>query len=103
MDHLYIRHTVGGRLFYDSKLHGSGYTMETKGRCTVFTLLELDEAIAAGILQFREELNLFLVSDGEHQRKSWFYPSRGELEYGPALRTLRIHADVRHDYSVDQR
>lgn len=100
MDHLYIRHAVGGRLFYDSKKHGSGYTMESAEGCTVFTLNQLDEAIAAALTEHRDELNMFLVAEGQTGRKTWFYPSQGQVEYDSASRELRIHADVRHDYNT---
>jgi hypothetical protein len=101
MDHLYIRHAVGGRLFYDSKRSGATYEMAvTADGCTVFSLHGIEQAAAAAILDHCEELNLFLVPEGQTERKSWFYPSGGQVTYDADQGLLRIYADIRHDYTV---
>lgn len=100
MSHLYIRHTVGGRLFLDSILHNLDYNLVEVNNHWMFTIDLADESIAEQILHNQNELNIFIVSEGEISQKSWFYSQRGEVEYDKEKQKLVILADHRLDYPV---
>lgn len=98
MDYLYIRSVFGGRTICDSKRDHLEFVLERLEGGWRFTLTGLDSETAGTLEKHREELNLFLVADGDADRKSWFYSSRGLVEVDPCGGTVKILADIRHDY-----
>lgn len=100
MDHFYIRHVLGGQLFFDSKLHNKTFTIEPEDGCWIFTINELEEDSAQAMLEQRDKLNLFVVPPGDSGQKSWYYTSKGDLSYNKATQQLTIRADHRMDYSI---
>ncbi|RAP74630.1 hypothetical protein [Paenibacillus montanisoli] len=102
MDHLYIRHTVGGRLFLDSKQHELPFSITTaEGReGWKIRIREVDESIAGPLCRHHDELNIFVVADGAVDRKTWYYSTHGLVDYDAAARELVIWADGKIDYSV---
>ena len=102
MDHLYIRHTVGGRLFLDSKKHGTPFAIEPAvGReGWKISIAVADEAVAEGVCDHCDELNIFFVPDGVADRKTWYFSTHGEVAYDEADKLLVIWADGRIDYDV---
>lgn len=57
MDHPYIRHTVGGRLFLDSKKHGTPFAIApAEGREGWTIAIDVpDAALAEGVIRHRDE------------------------------------------------
>lgn len=100
MDHLYIRHTVGGTLFADSKKYNDAFTLEEGDGTWTFAIRIQDSARAEQLLAARDELNLFLVSTQDANRKSWFYTSKADVRYDAAEQLVTIVADHRTDYAV---
>ncbi|MBO7745694.1 hypothetical protein I8J29_15895 [Paenibacillus sp. MWE-103] len=102
MDHLYIRHTVGGRLFLDSKKHGLPFAIApAEGREGWTIAIDVpDAALAEGVVRHRDELNIFFVPAGSTDRKTWYFSTHGEVAYDPAAGKLVIQADGRIDYDV---
>lgn len=100
MDHLYIRHTIGGTLFADSKKYNDAFTLEEGGGVWTFTIRIEDAARAKELLAAGDELNLFLVSTEDANRKSWFYTSTADIRYNAAEQLVTIVADHRTDYPV---
>ncbi|MBM7568400.1 hypothetical protein [Paenibacillus sacheonensis] len=102
MDHLYIRHTVGGRLFLDSIKHETPFAIEpAANRDGWKIMIEIgDRAHAEGICSSRDELNIFFVPGGAADRKTWFFSTHGEVEYDVDRKQLIIWADGRIDYNV---
>lgn len=100
MDHLYIRHTVGGTLFYDSWRDGSGYELIPGEKGLLIVLHQPGPEVAARLVANRDELNIFLVPDGQTERKSWLYSSEGWIETEGDGAQVRILADTRQDYTV---
>ncbi|MBP3965422.1 hypothetical protein [Paenibacillus lignilyticus] len=102
MDHLYIRHTVGGRLFLDSKKHELPFSVApAEGREGWKLCIDaVDESIGAPICRHNDELNIFLVADGAVDQKTWYYSTHGLVEYDAAAKQLIIWADGKIDYTV---
>ncbi|QHT59084.1 hypothetical protein GXP70_03315 [Paenibacillus lycopersici] len=102
MHHLYIRHTVGGRLFLDSKKHGASFEIEpAEGRDGwKISIACPDAAVAEAVCRSRDELNIFFVPEDAPDRKTWFFSTHGEVEYDGPGKPLVIWADGRIDYNV---
>lgn len=100
MDHLYIRHTLGGTLFYDSKRDGNGYELIRQENGWLILLNQVQQSVAEQIMANQEELNIFLVPEGQSEQKSWLYSSEGKAELCGSGGQVRIWADVRQDYTV---
>ncbi|TSI11047.1 hypothetical protein [Lysinibacillus sp. BW-2-10] len=71
---LYIRHTVGSRLFFET----TEYNINQLGNGWGISFL-IDKESADTLIKFRNELNIFHV-EGDHQ-KTWYYSSEGKLEF----------------------
>lgn len=90
---LYIRHTVGSRLFYETD---------------VYEILPIDEGwevsfivdkpIAETLLKFKDELNIFHVQ--EDHEKTWFYSSEGNVNYIEDENKMVILVDHKTVYPV---
>lgn len=100
MHHMYIRHTVGGRLFLDTKLHQTRYEIVEKDGCWQFHIHLSDENLANDILKHRDELNIFEVTEGQTHQKTWYYTRDGSVEYDQASKRLTIYANSKMDYPV---
>lgn len=102
MDHLYIRHTVGGRLFLDSKKHEVSFaiTPASDSEGWRLTIDLADSAIAEDICRHNDELNIFVIENGAVDKKTWYYSTHGLVDYNNSDATLTIHADGKIDYNV---
>jgi hypothetical protein len=100
MDHLYIRHTLGGTLFYDSKQDGNGYELEFVEGNWIFKLSSVAPTAVQELLAHSGELNIFLVAEGQTAHKSWLYSTEGRVEADAASGLVLVYADVRQDYTV---
>lgn len=101
MNHMYIRHAVGSKLLLDSKAHIASYEIESEGTSSwKFVIHITDEQAAEQVMQHREEINLFVVDSSNPQHKTWYYSSKGTVEYDKTNRLLIIVADAKLDYSV---
>jgi hypothetical protein len=98
MNHMYIRHTLGGRLFLDSEKHHAPYSINHVNDQWIFTIKLGDKNIAEEILQHRNELNIFMIGEKPNQ-KSWFYSKDGTVNFDELNSTLTIVADIRMDYT----
>ncbi|BBH22908.1 hypothetical protein Back11_42530 [Paenibacillus baekrokdamisoli] len=101
MDHMYIRHSVGSTLFFDSKKHAGTYALEEINDTShIFTIHEADEALAKLLIENREELNLFVVPNGNPHKKTWYYSTDGLIEYDKAAQQFIIRTDRKLGYDV---
>jgi hypothetical protein len=100
MDHMYIRHTVGGTLFLDTKKHNLTYELTGSDGKWTFTVPAVEEPIADALLKNKDELNLFVAPENDPGRKAWYYTSSGDIHYDRTSKMLTIVADVKFDYSV---
>ena len=100
MNHMYIRHTVGGRLFLDTKLHQTSYKVIPQAHCWEFQIDVSDEKLANDILQHRDELNIFEIVEGQSNQKTWYYTRDGSVQYDQAKNLLTIYADSKIEYPV---
>ncbi|MER2121933.1 MAG: hypothetical protein ABS935_16810 [Solibacillus sp.] len=92
---LYVRHTVGSRLFcetteYEIKLVENSWEISFKtNKETVNTLLK-----------FRDELNIFYVEEDNQNQKTWFYSSEGDVRFSENDSKCIILADHKTVYPV---
>ncbi|EKN70371.1 hypothetical protein BABA_05666 [Neobacillus bataviensis LMG 21833] len=89
---LYVRHTVGSRLFYETteyEIKPSDHGWEIS--------FNTDNETAATLLKFHNELNIFYV---EENQKTWFYSSEGIVEFLEDQSKLLIYADHKTAYPV---
>ncbi|RXT15408.1 hypothetical protein [Ammoniphilus sp. CFH 90114] len=100
MEHMYIRHTVGGRLFLDTKKHNVNYSLQFLDEKWAITIHILDRRMAEAIVDHRDELNIFVVTEGQTSQKSWYYTRYGNVKYDQENQELTIIADSKMDYSV---
>lgn len=100
MDHMYIRHTVGGRLFLDTNKDSLNYTLEKVDGYWKFTIDLPPEDITDEILKNRDNLNIFVVSDDQATQKTWYYTRDGLVVCDDALHKLIILADFKLDYPI---
>ncbi|MBW7476091.1 hypothetical protein K0T92_15200 [Paenibacillus oenotherae] len=101
MNHMYIRHAVGGRQLLDSIQHTAGYEVEEAGSGNwKFVIRITDEHAAQQVLQHKNEMNLFVIGSGNTSSKTWYYSSDGNVQYDRTNSMLVIVADAKLDYSV---
>ena len=102
MDHMYIRHSVGSTLFFDSRKHAGSYSMEpaSSGEGYAFTIHQADEALAELLLFNRNELNIFVVPHDDPHKKTWYYSTNGLAEYHADTQQFIIRTDRQLHYSV---
>ncbi len=89
---LYVRHTVGSRLFYET----TEYKIDPIDNGWEISFI-IDKETAATLLKFHNELNIF---DAEANQKTWFYSSEGKVEYLENESKLLIFADHKTVYPV---
>ncbi|MEW9667911.1 hypothetical protein [Ammoniphilus sp. 3BR4] len=97
MDHMYIRHTVGGRLFLDTQKHSLHYSLQYVDGFWKFIIDLPAEELADALLENRDELNIFVISE-DTRSKSWYYTREGLVKYDDANHKLVILADFKLDY-----
>jgi hypothetical protein len=100
MDHMYIRHAVGSRLFLDSEKHDANFQIQKQGEVWVFNINVVDENMVEQILQHCNELNIFVTSNSNPKHKSWYYSSAGIVEYDKINSKLVLVADHKLDYTT---
>ena len=92
---LYVRHTVGSRLFcettkYEIKPVENSWEISFK----------VDQEIANTLLNFRDELNIFYVEEDNQNQKTWFYSSEGNVHFLEEESKCIILADHKTVYPV---
>ena len=90
---LYVRHTVGSRLFFetnDYKISPINENWEIS-----FTI---DRETAENLLKFKDELNIFHVQ--EDHEKTWFYSTEGKVNYLADEHKMVITVDHKTVYPV---
>lgn len=92
---LYVRHTVGSRLFcettkYEIKPVENNWEISFK----------VDQEIANTLLNFRDELNIFYVEEDNQNQKTWFYSSEGDVHFLEEESKCIILADHKTVYPV---
>lgn len=92
---LYVRHTVGSRLFcettkYEIKPVENSWEISFK----------VDQEIANTLLNFRDELNIFYVEEDNQNQKTWFYSSEGDVHFLEEESKCIILADHKTVYPV---
>lgn len=101
MNHMYIRHAIGSRLLLDSKEHAASYELEPEEPSSwKFIIRITDENAAEQVVRHKDEMNLFVVDSSNPQQKTWYYSSKGAVEYDKTSGILIIIADAKLDYSV---
>jgi hypothetical protein len=99
---LLIKHAVGGRTFLDSSKAGTPFTVtEREGGGWRFEV-PMEGAAVEDILQWAEELNLFVF---EEQRspvvKHWYYVEADSVIYDEGARVLLLEAGSKLEYVPD--
>ncbi|MFC4801540.1 hypothetical protein ACFPA1_19600 [Neobacillus sp. GCM10023253] len=89
---LMIRHSIGSRLLCQSET----YTIEEKGDHWQISL-PVDEETAAKVLDFQDEINIFVTKEKE---KTWFYSSDAQIKFLRKENQLVILADHKTVYPV---
>ncbi len=97
---LLVKHAVGGRTFIHSEQTPAIYSVTADGEAWTITVQITPMVDIKEILQWKEELNVFLFQEFEDQPtlKIWFYVKDGPVTYDEQLQQLTIHAEARIDY-----
>ncbi|MEO3945913.1 hypothetical protein [Gorillibacterium sp. CAU 1737] len=102
---LLIKHGVGGRTFVDSSQDPEiQYRVEPDGEGWLFTIGIAPSSAVVQILEWRQELNVFLFRDYPNRPtvKCWYYVLNGPVEYHRDREELVIRADSRIEYVPDE-
>jgi hypothetical protein len=99
-----VKHAVGGRTFIDTGKTPVDYEVEPQGEGWRFTVNTPLDANVQEILNWKEELNVFIFQEFESQptRKNWFYVNEGPVEYDEAQQRLTIVARSKIEYVPDE-
>jgi hypothetical protein len=73
---LYVRHTVGSRLFCETT-EFEIKPIENNWEITI----KIDKETADTLLKFKDELNIFFVEEDNQNQKTWFYSSDGDVRF----------------------
>lgn len=73
---LYVRHTVGSRLFCETTEHEIN---NVKNSWEIS--FKTNKETANTLLKFRDELNIFYVEEDNQNQKTWFYSSEGNVHF----------------------
>lgn len=92
---LYVRHTVGSRLFCET----TKYEIKPVENCWEISF-KVDQEIANTLLNFRDELNIFYVEEDNQNQKTWFYSSEGDVHFLEEESKCIILADHKTVYPV---
>ncbi len=98
-----VKHAVGGRTFIDTDKTPLHYHVEQQGEGYIFTVEIPWSAVVEEILNWKEELNVFIfqVFEETPTRKHWFYVNEGPVEYDTETSTLTIVASSKIEYVPD--
>lgn len=99
---MYIKHSIGGQTFFDGMKREGRYEMVEKPGGTIFRMKIGNAAEANELVKFRNELNIFVVDSNPHQpqQKTWYYTSKGQVEYDSHQGVVEILADGKITYPV---
>lgn len=92
---LYVRHTVGSRLFCET----NEYEIKPVENSWEISF-ETDKETADILLKFRDELNIFYVEEDNQNQKTWFYSSEGQVSFLEEESKCIIFADHKTVYPV---
>lgn len=97
---LLVKHAVGGRTFIDSSKQDVDYRVERGEAGWLFRLNVPFDAVVEEILQWKDELNVFLFheAEGELTKKTWFYVKDNPVQYDPENGCLTIMAEAQIEY-----
>jgi hypothetical protein len=87
---LMIRHSIGSRLLCQTNI----YSIEKQDDCWLISL-PVDEVTASTVIDFQEELNIFVAKENE---KTWYYSSDSQINFKPEEKQLVILADHKTVY-----
>jgi hypothetical protein len=100
MRHLYIRHAIGSRLLWDSQKNNCGFEVAEIDGSWRFNIEVTDDIMAEKLLSNRNELNIFVIDEDDPNHKTWYYSTKGLVEYNSTTRLITIIADKQMDYIV---
>jgi hypothetical protein len=89
---LMIRHSIGSRLLCQTM----NYRIEKKDDRWLISL-SVDEETASAVLDFQDELNIFVTKENE---KTWYYSSDSQINFKPKENQLVILADHKTVYPI---
>jgi hypothetical protein len=89
---LMIRHSIGSRLLCQT----TNYRIEQQDNHWLISL-SVDEETASTVLDFQDELNIFVTKENE---KTWYYSSDAKMNYQPEDKQLVILADHKTVYPI---
>lgn len=89
---LMIRHSIGSRLLCQT----TNYHIEKQDDRWLISL-PVDEETASTVLDFQDELNIFVTKETE---KTWYYSSDAKMNYQPEDKQLVILADHKTVYPI---
>ncbi|EGL16983.1 MULTISPECIES: hypothetical protein [Paenibacillus] len=99
---LYVKHAVGSRMLLDTKEVGGFLHLSEVPGGWRFEISGVDLDAAREIADFKDELNLFYLEEGEEEepQKWWYYGHKTpEIDYEANGRVLHITVDTRKAYS----
>lgn len=92
---LYVRHTVGSRLFFETT------KFEIKPVENNWEIsFNIYKETADTLIKFKDELNIFYVEEDNHNQKTWFYSSEGDVRLLEDESKCIILADHKTVYPV---
>jgi hypothetical protein len=100
MGHMYIRHAVGSRLLWDSQKNNCSFEVANIEGSWRFIIEVTDDILAQQVLSNRNELNIFVIAEDDPNHKTWYYSTKGLVEYNTTARLITIIADMKLDYVV---
>ncbi|MED4781505.1 hypothetical protein [Brevibacillus choshinensis] len=97
---LLVKHAVGGRTLIDSSKLDVVYRVEKVEAGWLFSLNVPFDAVVEDILNWKDELNVFLFheSEGEPTKKTWFYVKDNPVKYDLEKHCLTIVAEAHIEY-----
>lgn len=97
---LLVKHAVGGRAFIDSSKQDVDYRVDKVETGWMFRLNVPFDAVVEDILNWKNELNVFLFheSEGEPTKKTWFYVKDNPVHYDHESQCLTIVAEAHIEY-----
>jgi hypothetical protein len=87
-------------LLLDTNIHGGTYEIHEGDGQWTFTINIADRNAADKVLQFKDQINIFVNSAIDPKQKTWYYSSDGNVSYDADSQQLTIVADSKMDYNV---
>jgi hypothetical protein len=100
-----VKNAVGGPIFIDTGKRPVAYEIEEmEGGGTKFTVQGLSSDQIAGVLQSKDELNVFIFREYEDQPtvKTWYYVHEGPVTYDEDVGVLIVTAQSSIVYVPDE-